>query len=604
MPKLPRNILKSFFEKGDRPTSEQFAALIDSGLNVLEDKKLLGLKLFNPAVAYSIDDTAIYNGFIYRAIANTSIGPFVGAQWEKITFSALNLVGTWDAATNSPVLQSGVGSKGDYYIVAVNGNTVLDGVSGWQRLDFAVYSGTAWEKISAAATEALRVSFDPVPSGMNAENVQDAIDEIQLRVDSTETSIGTLQNTKADKVITAAPGKLPAFAVDGDLVDSGKSLTDFLHKTNEIAFVPTDLYHPATKDYVDTSLELVAIKPDSPIDGHFAGLDATGNLTDSGKQPSDYLHKTNTDSYEPASDFHPATKKYVDGRVADPANISQTSSYRFVSDAEKTTWNGKQDALGFTAVPDTRTINGYALNANVALTQSDVGLSNVNNTSDANKPVSTAQQAALDLKFDSANFASTALATILNGLSTATNAVISASDSILSAFGKLQRQVSDNLATFNARTVNGHALSSDVTVTKSDVGLGAVTDDQQLAHKFYGADESTIYTTTLSGYTIKFTLFFTPAIVADYLLEWYFEIGSDSASGGAGAQVTLDGTQLAVTASKIQIANSYVPVNGFIKISSLSTAGHKFSIELSRPSFPGVLGNTLMQRARLKVTKV
>lgn len=36
----------------------------------------------------------------------------------------------------------------------------------------------------------------------------------------------------------------------------------------------------------------------------------------------------------------------------------------------------------------------------VSLVKADVGLPNVDNTSDANKPVSTAQQAALDLKAD------------------------------------------------------------------------------------------------------------------------------------------------------------------------------------------------------------
>jgi hypothetical protein len=34
--------------------------------------------------------------------------------------------------------------------------------------------------------------------------------------------------------------------------------------------------------------------------------------------------------------------------ATNPANISQTASYRFVTDTEKSTWNGKQDALGFT----------------------------------------------------------------------------------------------------------------------------------------------------------------------------------------------------------------------------------------------------------------
>lgn len=49
-------------------------------------------------------------------------------------------------------------------------------------------------------------------------------------------------------------------------------------------------------------------------------------------------------------------------------------------------------------VPVTRTINGYDLSANRTLAKGDIGLGNVDNTSDANKPVSTAQQTALDLK--------------------------------------------------------------------------------------------------------------------------------------------------------------------------------------------------------------
>lgn len=40
---------------------------------------------------------------------------------------------------------------------------------------------------------------------------------------------------------------------------------------------------------------------------------------------------------------------------------------------------GAQPALGFTAVPNTRTVNGHALSANITVTASDVGLGNVTN---------------------------------------------------------------------------------------------------------------------------------------------------------------------------------------------------------------------------------
>jgi hypothetical protein len=49
------------------------------------------------------------------------------------------------------------------------------------------------------------------------------------------------------------------------------------------------------------------------------------------------------------------------------------------------------------------TINGHNLAANITLVKADIGLGNADNTSDANKPVSTAQQTALNLKEDKAN---------------------------------------------------------------------------------------------------------------------------------------------------------------------------------------------------------
>jgi hypothetical protein len=51
-------------------------------------------------------------------------------------------------------------------------------------------------------------------------------------------------------------------------------------------------------------------------------------------------------------------------------------------------------------VPTTRTVNGLALSSNITLAKGDIGLGNVDNTSDANKPVSTATQTALDGKVD------------------------------------------------------------------------------------------------------------------------------------------------------------------------------------------------------------
>jgi hypothetical protein len=64
-------------------------------------------------------------------------------------------------------------------------------------------------------------------------------------------------------------------------------------------------------------------------------------------------------------------------------------------------------------------------------------------------------------------------AVVLTGLSLATNAVISATDTVLSAFGKLQAQITANLSTLTSHTSN---TSNPHATTKAQVGLGNVVD--------------------------------------------------------------------------------------------------------------------------------
>lgn len=67
--------------------------------------------------------------------------------------------------------------------------------------------------------------------------------------------------------------------------------------------------------------------------------------------------------------------------ATDPANIVQSASYRFVTDTEKSTWDGKQNALGFTPenVANRGIANGYApLNASGKLDNSYLNTSVMN----------------------------------------------------------------------------------------------------------------------------------------------------------------------------------------------------------------------------------
>ena len=64
---------------------------------------------------------------------------------------ALNYKGTWNASTNTPALASGVGTKGDYYVVSVAGTTNLDGVDFWGVGDWAVFNGTTWQRVEGGS---------------------------------------------------------------------------------------------------------------------------------------------------------------------------------------------------------------------------------------------------------------------------------------------------------------------------------------------------------------------------------------------------------------------------------------------------------------------
>lgn len=69
------------------------------------------------------------------------------SQLPAAVLGAVKYQGTWNASTNTPTLASGVGTQGYYYVVSVAGTTNLDGISSWAVGDWAIYNGTAWEKI-------------------------------------------------------------------------------------------------------------------------------------------------------------------------------------------------------------------------------------------------------------------------------------------------------------------------------------------------------------------------------------------------------------------------------------------------------------------------
>lgn len=79
-------------------------------------------------------------------------------QLPASVLGAMSYQGTWNASTNFPALQNGVGTKGHYYVVNTQGTTSLDGISQWYVGDVAVFNGTDWDRLDGSANEILSVN--------------------------------------------------------------------------------------------------------------------------------------------------------------------------------------------------------------------------------------------------------------------------------------------------------------------------------------------------------------------------------------------------------------------------------------------------------------
>jgi hypothetical protein len=105
---------------------------------------------------------------------------------------ALNYKGTWNASTNTPALASGVGTKGDYYVVSVAGTTTLDGISNWGVGDWVAFNGSTWQRVEGGADlngVNLSVTGTTTLSGLTASTAL-ALDASKNVVSVTNTGTG------------------------------------------------------------------------------------------------------------------------------------------------------------------------------------------------------------------------------------------------------------------------------------------------------------------------------------------------------------------------------------------------------------------------------
>jgi len=117
---------------GEATASGPGSASVTLTNSAVTGKVLTGLNITGGSVSAT---DSILNAF--GKVQNQINGLIGGAIFQSV----------WNASTNTPTLTSSVGTKGYYYIVDVSGTTNLNGITDWRVGDWAIYDGTAWQKV-------------------------------------------------------------------------------------------------------------------------------------------------------------------------------------------------------------------------------------------------------------------------------------------------------------------------------------------------------------------------------------------------------------------------------------------------------------------------
>ena len=165
-------------------------------------------------------------------------------------------------------------NEGKVYNMSDTGTTTADFIEGAGK-EIGVGADVAVIPVSGG------YKFNLLPGIVDTSGLQPKNLASQVESQSTvEGALGALSTNKAAKVSGGTTGNFASLDASGNPADSGKKASDFIEKSQTSGLVKNDGTIDETQYVSDVSGK--ADKVSSATNGDLAGLDANGNLTDSG----------------------------------------------------------------------------------------------------------------------------------------------------------------------------------------------------------------------------------------------------------------------------------------------------------------------------------
>ena len=165
-----------------------------------------------------------------------------------------------------------------------------------KQADLDTLTGTGEGSISKMIDAAINKFATDVTDDNVVNSYKELIDWVATHgPEATQMASGISENKTAIANLKTLVGTLPEGATSTTVVAyiteaiNALSIGDYAKTTEVTAAINTALAAYAKTSDVNTSLAKKADKVANATNGHFAGLDANGNLTDSGKKASDFV---------------------------------------------------------------------------------------------------------------------------------------------------------------------------------------------------------------------------------------------------------------------------------------------------------------------------